>query len=98
MIEPDRLIAAPPQQGEQQVDHAIRPRRLGDYIGQPRVREQLDIFISAARQRGAAAESGVHARGDATAGSPHVHARFGGGARARARALLSNQMICSIKP
>ena len=52
MIEPDRLIAAPPQQGEKQVDHAIRPRRLGDYIGQPRVREQLDIFISAARQRG----------------------------------------------
>ncbi|MED5499658.1 MAG: Holliday junction branch migration DNA helicase RuvB, partial [Pseudomonadota bacterium] len=52
MIEPDRLIAAPPQQGEQQVDHAIRPRRLEDYIGQPRVREQLDIFISAARQRG----------------------------------------------
>ncbi|WP_251978071.1 Holliday junction branch migration DNA helicase RuvB [Salinicola avicenniae] len=52
MIEPDRLIAGQPQQGEQQVDHAIRPRRLGDYIGQPRVREQLDIFIAAARQRG----------------------------------------------
>ncbi|WP_110647673.1 Holliday junction branch migration DNA helicase RuvB [Salinicola peritrichatus] len=52
MIEPDRLIAAQPQQGEHQVDHAIRPRRLDDYIGQPRVREQLDIFISAARQRG----------------------------------------------
>ncbi|WP_083627965.1 Holliday junction branch migration DNA helicase RuvB [Salinicola sp. MH3R3-1] len=51
MIEPDRLIAAPPQQGEQQVDHAIRPRRLADYIGQPRVREQLNIFIAAARQR-----------------------------------------------
>ncbi|WFF42940.1 Holliday junction branch migration DNA helicase RuvB [Salinicola endophyticus] len=52
MIEPDRLIEASPRQGEQQADHAIRPRRLGDYIGQPRVREQMDIFISAARNRG----------------------------------------------
>ncbi|WP_110665253.1 Holliday junction branch migration DNA helicase RuvB [Salinicola halophilus] len=52
MIEPDRLIAAQPQSDELQVDHAIRPRRLEDYIGQPRVREQLDIFIRAARNRG----------------------------------------------
>ncbi|WP_342594481.1 Holliday junction branch migration DNA helicase RuvB [Salinicola lusitanus] len=52
MIEPDRLIEASPRQGEQHADHAIRPRRLGDYIGQPRVREQMDIFISAARNRG----------------------------------------------
>ncbi|WP_106478215.1 Holliday junction branch migration DNA helicase RuvB [Phytohalomonas tamaricis] len=52
MIESDRLIAAAPQGNEERVDHAIRPKRLGDYIGQPRVREQLDIFITAARQRG----------------------------------------------
>ncbi|MBZ9568416.1 Holliday junction branch migration DNA helicase RuvB [Modicisalibacter tunisiensis] len=52
MIESDRLIAAAPQAGEVRHDYAIRPRRLGDYIGQPRVREQLDIFISAARRRG----------------------------------------------
>ena len=52
MIESDRLIAADPQAGEVRADHAIRPQRLADYIGQPRVREQLDIFISAARQRG----------------------------------------------
>ncbi|WP_110687365.1 Holliday junction branch migration DNA helicase RuvB [Salinicola aestuarinus] len=52
MIEPDRLIAAQPKSDELQVDHAIRPRRLEDYIGQPRVREQLDIFIRAARNRG----------------------------------------------
>ncbi|MEC9483966.1 MAG: Holliday junction branch migration DNA helicase RuvB [Halomonas sp.] len=52
MIESDRLIAAAPQGGEVRADHAIRPRRLADYIGQPRVREQLDIFIEAARQRG----------------------------------------------
>ncbi|WP_136067675.1 Holliday junction branch migration DNA helicase RuvB [Modicisalibacter radicis] len=52
MIESDRLIAAEPQQGEPQHDYAIRPKRLADYIGQPRVREQLDIFVAAARGRG----------------------------------------------
>ena len=51
MIDTDRLIAADPQEGEGRVDHAIRPRRLADYIGQPRVREQLEIFIHAARAR-----------------------------------------------
>ncbi|MFT4580690.1 MAG: Holliday junction DNA helicase RuvB [Gammaproteobacteria bacterium] len=33
------------------VENAIRPRRLDDYIGQPAVREQMEIFIAAARQR-----------------------------------------------
>ncbi|MDW7748616.1 Holliday junction branch migration DNA helicase RuvB [Halomonas sp.] len=51
MLESDRLIAADPRDGEGGADHAIRPKRLADYIGQPRVREQLDIFISAARGR-----------------------------------------------
>lgn len=51
MIEQDRLIAAAPEQGEVRMDHAIRPQRLGDYIGQPRMREQMDIFIGAARLR-----------------------------------------------
>ncbi|SHL92917.1 Holliday junction branch migration DNA helicase RuvB [Vreelandella subglaciescola] len=51
MIEHDRLIAAEPEQGEVRVDYAIRPKHLADYIGQPRVREQLEIFIGAARLR-----------------------------------------------
>lgn len=51
MLEHDRLIAAEPEQGEVRIDYAIRPKRLGDYIGQPRVREQLEIFIGAARLR-----------------------------------------------
>ena len=33
------------------LDGAIRPRRLADYIGQPVVHEQMDIFIGAARKR-----------------------------------------------
>jgi Holliday junction DNA helicase RuvB len=32
-------------------DRAVRPRRLDEYIGQPRVKAQLEIFITAARQR-----------------------------------------------
>lgn len=51
MIDSDRLIAAQPQPGEARVDHAIRPQRLADYIGQEAAREQLDIFIRAARGR-----------------------------------------------
>ncbi|MCW4151841.1 Holliday junction branch migration DNA helicase RuvB [Halomonas sp. 18H] len=51
MLETDRLIGAETRDGESSLDHAIRPRHLSDYIGQPRVREQLDIFISAARGR-----------------------------------------------
>lgn len=52
MIETDRFIAPQPQQGEERHDRAIRPKRLSDYIGQPRVREQMDIFIGAANSRG----------------------------------------------
>ncbi|MFC0268420.1 Holliday junction branch migration DNA helicase RuvB [Kushneria aurantia] len=51
MIENDRLVAGASHGEEERIDHAIRPRALGDYIGQPQVREQLDIFITAARQR-----------------------------------------------
>jgi hypothetical protein len=36
------------------LDRAIRPRRLADYVGQPAVREQMEIFIGAARGRGEA--------------------------------------------
>ncbi len=54
MIEDDRLIAARPQGGEDALDRAIRPATLADYVGQPAVREQMQIFISAARGRGEA--------------------------------------------
>ena len=38
-------------QTEEGVDHAIRPKLLKDYAGQPAASEQLDIFIPAARNR-----------------------------------------------
>lgn len=57
MIEPDdflpgRLIDSAPKPREEQQDRAIRPKSLQDYIGQPVVREQMEIFIRAARKRG----------------------------------------------
>jgi Holliday junction DNA helicase RuvB len=47
----ERLIS--PQEGgeDEAVDRAIRPKQLKDYVGQPVVREQMDIFIQAASGR-----------------------------------------------
>ena len=36
---------------EQVLDLSLRPLRLDDFIGQPKVREQLEIFIAAAKGR-----------------------------------------------
>jgi len=51
VIEADRLIAPAGRDREEQLDRAIRPLSLADYIGQPVVREQMDLFIRAARGR-----------------------------------------------
>ena len=52
MIEADRLIsggkASPVEEGE---ERALRPKQLAEYVGQAKIREQLEIFISAARNR-----------------------------------------------
>ncbi len=54
MIEVDRLISTQAIHEEAIMDRAIRPKSLAEYIGQPHVREQMEIFIQAARQRGEA--------------------------------------------
>ncbi len=51
MIESDRLISAAEQGSEDAVDRAIRPTQLADYTGQPHVKEQMEIFLSAAKKR-----------------------------------------------
>ena len=48
----ERIISAQSNREENQLEEQIRPRQLKDYIGQAAVREQMDIFISAARGRG----------------------------------------------
>ena len=51
MIEPDRLISADITVSEERFDRALRPTTLAEYVGQPVVKEQLHIFIEAARRR-----------------------------------------------
>lgn len=51
MIEADRLIQSTASQEDEAVDRAIRPKMLADYTGQDHVREQMEIFIQAARKR-----------------------------------------------
>src|SRR6187431_3492078 len=46
-----RLVQAVPVDDDAQFDAGLRPRALADYIGQERVRENLQVSISAARQR-----------------------------------------------
>lgn len=47
----DRIIDATLKSDEETFDRAIRPKSLEDYIGQPAVRGQMEIFIGAARAR-----------------------------------------------
>ena len=47
----ERMITAHGTRQEEVVDRAIRPTSLEDYIGQPKVREQMEIFIHAAKTR-----------------------------------------------
>jgi len=51
MIEQDRVISAGSQGDDEATDRAVRPRSLEEYIGQPAVKTQMEIFIAAARKR-----------------------------------------------
>jgi Holliday junction DNA helicase RuvB len=50
----DRLVTPSRVEDDAQYEAGLRPRRLDDYIGQDRIREQLAVAIAAARQRGEA--------------------------------------------
>ena len=52
MIESDRLVTTATRSvQEEALERSLRPRTLADYVGQAKVREQLGIFIEAARRR-----------------------------------------------
>ena len=55
-FEPVRRVvsAVPASPGEEAIERALRPKGLAEYVGQAKAREQLEIFISAARKRGEA--------------------------------------------
>lgn len=52
MIEADRLVSGDSIGFEEAADRAIRPKLLAEYVGQPQVRSQMEIFIQAAKLRG----------------------------------------------
>ena len=52
MIESDRLISGSASSQEEVIERALRPKLLDEYVGQERIRGQLQIFIEAARMRG----------------------------------------------
>src|SRR5687767_15759491 len=52
--EEQRIVSGSASGDDEAVERAIRPRRLAEYVGQTPVKTQLEIFISAARQRGEA--------------------------------------------
>lgn len=47
----ERLQAAGTISPDEELDRSLRPRRLADFVGQPQVRDQLSVFIAAARGR-----------------------------------------------
>lgn len=51
MIEPDRLVEPSIKTEEEVIDRAIRPKSLAEYVGQDHVKEQMSIFIEAAKKR-----------------------------------------------
>ena len=53
-IEHDRLTSGEPKAEDRLFDRAIRPKLLDEYVGQPGVKQQMSIFIEAARRRGEA--------------------------------------------
>jgi len=52
MIEADRLVTPMGSREDDTLDRTVRPQRLADYVGQPQVSEQMEIFIKAANGRG----------------------------------------------
>ena len=59
MSDPDlteRLVSPRTEQGEAAVDSALRPHELSEFVGQPRVRDQLDLVLTASRRRGRPAD------------------------------------------
>jgi Holliday junction DNA helicase RuvB len=53
-MEANRIVSAAASREEDALDASIRPRRLAEYLGQAAVREQMSIYIEAARRRGEA--------------------------------------------
>ena len=58
----DSRIVTPSAEGEDRAEVALRPQLLDDFIGQREARENLRVFIHAARERGEAGYGGQRTR------------------------------------
>jgi len=50
-LEAERIVAPAARPEDEAIERAIRPRRLEEYVGQTQMKRQLEIFVTAARQR-----------------------------------------------
>ena len=49
---PERILSGKPRQEDIALDTSLRPRRLAEYVGQEKIKDNLSIAIAAAQQRG----------------------------------------------
>ena len=54
MTDDDRILEGEPHRDDDAFERSLRPQRLRDYIGQSRVKDNLAVFLEAARRRGEA--------------------------------------------
>ena len=52
----ERVVNPGQNSDESTAEHALRPKNLNEFIGQHRVRKQIDVLLSAAKQRGVSAD------------------------------------------
>ncbi len=55
-LDPDRVVAGDAGEDERRLEAALRPKHLDEFVGQERVREQLDLMLGSARLRERAAD------------------------------------------
>ena len=56
LVAEDRLVASHLKKDESALEQALRPKTLKDFIGQKRVRDQIDVLLTAARNRNSPAD------------------------------------------
>ena len=54
MFEEERLLTSTKTEEEYDVENVLRPKVIGDYIGQDKIKKNLEVFINAAKKRGEA--------------------------------------------
>jgi holliday junction DNA helicase RuvB len=52
MTDPHSIVSAQPLHAEEDFEKTLRPRALSEFVGQPKIKDNLRVFITAARQRG----------------------------------------------